>query len=193
MFTTKDTARATELSDPCGGAVKFKRSFPEGLSLFREQNQTNNQSTLLVKGSSGILSCPGSAPKLPEGNKTDTSPGLNWNCCLTLVFKTFYSKATEKKLLCTWRPLSSKFCSLLSCVWAACMMGWELPLARSCCLPGWDTSGDTSGIRPGVGSWGNLVQVLALGDVGGLWHCTLPRLVLFVWENSQLQEGKDWS
>ena len=48
-YLPQKTARATEVSDLHRGAVKFKRSSPEGLNLFRDQNQTNDQSTLLVK------------------------------------------------------------------------------------------------------------------------------------------------
>lgn len=95
-FTTKVTARATEFSDPCRGAVRFKRSFPWRPEPFQRTKLNQQPEYSACEGSSGIPSCPGFALKFPEGNKTNTSPNLNWNCCLTLIFKTFYSRAREK-------------------------------------------------------------------------------------------------
>lgn len=170
-ITTKDTARGSEVSDPGRGAVKFKRFSPEGLNLYREQNQTNDQGTLLVsvlQGYAAVLALHWNFQK-----KTDTSLSLNWNCCLTFGFQLFTPKATEKSI---YDP-GDLYPQSLTCfvdvsehpVW------WteNSPLpdgSRSFCLPRWENS------------------VFDLGGTGGcemsLWLHTAGASALHVGEHS---------
>lgn len=142
IFATKDSARATEVSDPHRGAVKFKRSSPEGLNLFREQNQTNNQSTLLVKvllGYAAVLALHWDFQK--ERKQTHHLVWTEIDAWLS-ASNFLPPKATEKSIYGP-KDLCPQSLTHFVAVSEHPVWGENYPSpdgSRSCCLPVWEMS-----------------------------------------------------